>query len=68
MIDEGRGIAKEKQAEIFQKFKQTGREDAGNMRGSGLGLAIAKKIVDLHGGRIGVESDIGAGSRFFVYL
>ena len=65
VIDEGRGIAKEKQAEIFQKFKQNSREDASNMRGSGLGLAIAKKIVDLHGGRIGVESDIGAGSRFF---
>ena len=68
VIDQGRGIAKEKQAEIFQKFKQTSHADASNMRGSGLGLAIAKKIVDLHGGRIGVESDIGAGSRFYVYI
>ncbi len=60
--DTGAGIPKDKLEFVFEKFKQLD----GEMRsaGYGLGLAICKKIVELHGGRIWVESDLGQGSRF----
>ncbi len=67
--DQGPGIPKDKQAIVFEKFKQAGRRDEGEKRGSGLGLAICKKIVEAHGGTIGVKSSDGIkGSTFWFRL
>jgi GAF domain-containing protein len=62
--DTGIGIASEDQAAIFEEFRQVGREDARKQEGTGLGLTLAKKFVELHGGRIGVQSQVGQGSTF----
>ena len=62
--DTGIGIAPEDQAAIFEEFRQVGRDDARKQEGTGLGLTLAKKFVELHGGRIWVESQVGQGSTF----
>jgi two-component system, NtrC family, sensor kinase len=62
--DTGIGIAPEDQATIFEEFRQVGRDDARKQEGTGLGLTLAKKFVELHGGRIWVESHVGQGSTF----
>jgi signal transduction histidine kinase len=62
--DTGIGIAPEDQATIFEEFRQVGRDDARKQEGTGLGLTLAKKFVELHGGRIWVESQVGRGSTF----
>jgi signal transduction histidine kinase len=65
--DTGPGIAPEDHERIFQEFQQAG-SDAGKPQGTGLGLALAKKFVEMHGGRIWLESEVGKGSRFFFTL
>ncbi len=62
--DTGIGIAPEDQATIFEEFRQVGREDARKQEGTGLGLTLARKFVELHGGRIWVQSHVGQGSTF----
>jgi signal transduction histidine kinase len=62
--DTGIGIAPEDRAVIFEEFRQVGREDARKQEGTGLGLTLAKKFVELHGGRIWVQSHVGQGSTF----
>jgi signal transduction histidine kinase len=62
--DTGIGIAPEDQAAIFEEFRQVGRDDTRTQEGTGLGLTLAKKFVDLHGGRIWVQSQAGQGSTF----
>ena len=62
--DTGVGIAPEDQAAIFEEFRQVGCDDARKQEGTGLGLALARKFVELHGGRIRVESPVGQGSTF----
>jgi signal transduction histidine kinase len=62
--DTGIGIPPEDQATIFEEFRQVGGDYAHKKEGTGLGLTLAKKFVELHGGRIWVESDIGKGSTF----
>ncbi len=64
--DTGRGIAASDQERMFKRYER-GR-DADPAAGAGLGLAIAKKIVELHGGSIRVDSELGAGTRFTVTL
>ncbi len=66
--DEGRGIPQEKLALVFERFKQVSKDDAVKKGGSGLGLAICKSIVEAHKGKIGVESELGKGSRFWFTL
>jgi signal transduction histidine kinase len=58
--DTGPGVAPEFQESIFEEFYQM----PGSREGTGLGLALCKKLVELHGGRIWLESDVGRGSRF----
>jgi GAF domain-containing protein len=62
--DTGIGIAPEDQAKIFEEFRQVGGDYAHKKEGTGLGLTLAKKFVELHGGRIWVESEVGKGSKF----
>ena len=65
--DTGPGIPAEDHERIFLEFQQAG-SDAGKPQGTGLGLALAKKFVEMHGGKIWVESEVGKGSRFFFTL
>src|SRR5438094_4947142 len=60
--DTGPGIAPEDIVRIFQEFEQT--STARGKEGTGLGLALAKRLVELHGGRIWVDSVVGRGSTF----
>jgi signal transduction histidine kinase len=62
--DTGIGIAPEDQPRIFEEFRQVGSDSTHKTEGTGLGLTLAKKFVELHGGRIWVESEIGKGSTF----
>jgi signal transduction histidine kinase/HAMP domain-containing protein len=66
--DTGPGIATGEHARIFEEFQQVDSSSTREKGGTGLGLAIAKRIVELHGGRISVESAPGAGSTFRVAL
>ena len=66
--DNGKGIAPAEQAQIFDKFYQARHQTMRKPAGSGLGLAISRKIVELHQGRIWVESAPEQGARFFVEL
>ncbi|HYY16203.1 MAG TPA: response regulator, partial [Gammaproteobacteria bacterium] len=62
--DTGIGIKAEDQMRIFEEFQQVETTTARQYEGTGLGLALAKKFVELHGGRIWVESELGKGSTF----
>jgi signal transduction histidine kinase/putative methionine-R-sulfoxide reductase with GAF domain len=66
--DTGIGIAPEDQAKIFEEFRQVGGDYAHKKEGTGLGLTLAKKFVELHGGKIWVESEVGKGSTFIFTL
>ncbi len=68
VVDTGSGIAPEDQAKLFQEFTQLEAVQQANHAGTGLGLALVKRLVDLHGGRVWVESEVGKGSRFIVRL
>ena len=61
--DTGVGIAPEDQEAIFEEFRQVGTA-AKKVEGTGLGLALSRKFIELHGGRIWVESQVGVGSKF----
>ena len=62
--DTGIGITPDDQSKIFEEFRQVGGDYAHKKEGTGLGLTLAKKFVELHGGRIWVESEVGKGSTF----
>ena len=62
--DTGIGIAPEDQAAVFEEFRQVGRDYTKKQEGTGLGLALTKKFVELHGGKIWLESEPGKGSTF----
>jgi signal transduction histidine kinase len=63
VADTGVGIASEEQELVFEEFRQVGTASM-KVEGTGLGLAISRKFVEMHGGRIWVESEIGRGSTF----
>ena len=63
--DSGIGIAPEHHALVFQEIAQVDSSPSRQHHGTGLGLTIARRLVELHGGRIWLESTLGAGSRFF---
>ena len=68
VTDTGVGIAKEDQARIFEKFEQLVNGRDKNAEGTGLGLSLSKSLVELHGGTITLDSELGAGSTFRVHL
>jgi signal transduction histidine kinase len=68
VIDHGQGIPSEELSRLFGAFQRTSAKPTAGEHSTGLGLSICKRIVELHGGRIGVESEVGRGSRFFFVL
>lgn len=68
VIDNGPGIAESHLPLIFERFKSIKSSETGKLASSGLGLYIAKKLVELQGGNLGVESTPGQGSRFWITL
>ncbi|PLS81279.1 hypothetical protein CYG49_02415 [Candidatus Saccharibacteria bacterium] len=66
--DNGRGMAKEEQSKLFQKFLRLSDAESSGIQGTGLGLFFAKKIIDMHQGEISVESEHRKGSCFIVKL
>ncbi len=63
--DQGPGISAEDLPKLFRPFGRAGTRPTGGEKSTGLGLAIVKKIIELHGGQVGVESEVGKGSTFF---
>jgi len=68
VIDNGIGIPAEEKDRVFEKFHQVGRTHGPGAKGTGLGLAITKQLVELHGGRLWLESEPGKGTTFFFTL
>jgi two-component system, OmpR family, phosphate regulon sensor histidine kinase PhoR len=66
--DRGSGIAAADQARIFERFYRADSARARNVRGSGIGLALVKHIAEAHGGRVEVESRLGRGATFTVFV
>ncbi len=66
--DTGPGISKEDQGKLFQPFSQVDASPTRRTGGSGLGLSISKRLIELHGGKIGLKSDVGRGSTFYFRL
>lgn len=64
VTDTGIGIKPEDMNKLFREFSQIESVYTKTKEGTGLGLALSKKLVELHGGRIWVESEFGKGSRF----
>ena len=65
--DTGAGLPPEKLAQLFQPFNRLGQE-AGGEEGTGIGLVVTRRLVELMGGAIGVDSTVGAGSAFWIEL
>jgi signal transduction histidine kinase len=66
--DTGKGIPKNMQPMIFDKFQQAHKQMRDETEGSGLGLALVNEIVTHHNGKVGLESDLGKGSKFYFIL
>jgi signal transduction histidine kinase len=62
--DNGPGISKADQGKIFEEFQQADNSATKKKGGTGLGLSISRRIVELHGGKLWVESELGKGSVF----
>ena len=62
--DDGIGIPPEDREKVFERFYRAGNRSQVNAPGTGLGLAIAREVVDKHGGKIWLESELGKGTTF----
>lgn len=68
VADSGRGIASEHVDRVFDRFYQVEMQDNRQAEGTGIGLALTKELVELHGGTISVDSEVGKGTRFRITL
>jgi signal transduction histidine kinase/ActR/RegA family two-component response regulator len=68
VTDTGAGLPPEKLTQLFQPFNRLGQEVEGGVAGTGIGLVVTKRLVELMGGLLGVESTVGAGSTFWFEL
>ncbi|MCC7529673.1 MAG: HAMP domain-containing histidine kinase [Candidatus Melainabacteria bacterium] len=68
IADQGPGIAPEERLLIFDKFRQSRTADGIAAKGTGLGLAIVRALAESHGGQVGIESEVGQGSTFYVRI
>ena len=68
VLDHGEGIPKAEHEKIFERFYRCGSELRRTTQGVGIGLSIVAHVVEAHGGRVTVESDVGKGSRFTIEL
>ncbi len=68
VVDDGPGISESDQGKLFQRFAKLSNKPTGNEGSSGLGLAIVKKLVELNGGTIHCESELGRGTTFRICL
>ncbi len=68
VIDQGEGIPPEHLSRLTERFYRVDRGRSRQLGGTGLGLAIVKHILNRHGGRLAIESKLGQGSRFTVFL
>jgi signal transduction histidine kinase len=66
--DTGLGMSEEAKKRIFERFEQADDSIERHFGGSGIGLTISKELVEMHGGRIWVESDLDQGTSFFFTL
>ncbi len=67
VTDTGAGLTSDKLAQLFQSFNRLGREGSAE-EGTGIGLVVSKRLIELMGGAIGVESSVGSGSIFWIEL
>lgn len=68
VTDSGPGFLKEDLNNLYQPYKKLSAKPTGNESSSGLGLSIVKNIIELNGGRIELDTEVGVGSTFTVYL
>jgi len=68
VADEGPGIAPEHRERVFERFYRVDRSRSREMGGTGLGLALVKWAAEAHGGRVGLDTEVGRGSRFRIVL
>jgi len=68
VADDGIGIKPQDQEIVFEEFRQADGSDTREITGTGLGLAISKRLIEMHGGRIWLDSEYGHGTTFFFEL